>query len=86
MFGLPLEATNLEKVALNLQDKANLEDVIIALRNKIPTLEGTVISSNENRLLENCAFNIDGRFYNTDDEFLIEDGAHLILLTLATGG
>jgi len=86
LFGLPREATELREVEVKLKDGANLEDVIAALRREIPTLEGHVTRTGENRLMEHCAFNINGRFYLGDEEVKLQDSDHILLLTLATGG
>ena len=86
LFGLPREATELQKVEVGLKDGANLGDVIAALRREIPALEGRVIRAGENRLMEHCAFNINGRFHLDDREFQLQDGDRVSLLTLAIGG
>ena len=86
LFGLPREITELQKVEVELKDGANLGDVIATLRREIPALEGRVIRAGENRLMEHCAFNINGRFYLNDKEVQLQDGDRVALLTLATGG
>ena len=86
LFGLPHEITELQKVEVELEDGANLGDVIAALRREIPALEGRVIRAGENRLMEHCAFNINGRFYLGGEEIQLQDDDRVLLLTLATGG
>ena len=86
LFGLPREVTELQKVEVGLKDGANLGDVIAALRREIPALEGPVIRAGEKRLMERCAFNINGRFYLNDKDVQLQDGDRVSLLTLATGG
>ena len=86
LFGLPHEITELHEVEVELKDGANLGDVIAALRREIPALEGRVIRAGENRLMEHCAFNINGRFYLDDREVQLQNGDRIRLLTLATGG
>ncbi len=86
MFGLPREITELREVEVELKDDANLRDVIAALRHEIPALEGPVIHVGENRLMEHCAFNINGRFCLDDRETQLQDGDRIALLTLAAGG
>ena len=86
LFGLPREITELQEVEVGLKNEANLGDVIAALRREIPALEGRVIRAGENRLMEHCAFNINGRFYLDDREVQFQDGDRILLLTLATGG
>ncbi len=86
LFGLPPEVTELQKVEVGLKDGASLGDVIAALRREIPALEGPVIRTGENRLVEHCAFNINGRFYLNDEEIQLQESDLIVLLTLATGG
>jgi len=86
LFGLSREVTKLQKVEVELKDGANLGDVIAALRREIPALEGRVIRTGENQLMEHCAFNINGRFYLNDKEVQLQDDDRVALLTLATGG
>ena len=86
LFGLPREITDLREVEVELKDGANLGDVIAALKREIPALEGPIIRAGENRLMEHCAFNINGRFYLDDKEAQLQDGDRVLLLTLATGG
>ncbi len=86
LFGLPHEITELHEVEVGLKDGASLGDVIAALRREIPALEGRVIRAGENRLMEHCAFNINGRFYLDDREAHLQNGDRILLLTLATGG
>jgi len=86
LFGLPREITDSREIEVELKDGANLGDVIAALRREIPALEGPVIRAGENRLMEHCAFNINGRFYFNDKEAQLQGNDHVVLLTLATGG
>ena len=86
LFGLPHEITELREVEVELKDGANLRDVIAALRREIPALEGHAIHAGENRLMEHCAFNINGRFYLDDKEVQLQNSDRIALLTLATGG
>ncbi len=86
LFGLPHEITELREVEVELKDGANLRDVIAALRREIPALEGHAIRTGENRLMEHCAFNINGRFYLDDKDVQLQNSDRIALLTLATGG
>ncbi|MDD4875539.1 MAG: MoaD/ThiS family protein [Dehalococcoidales bacterium] len=86
LFGLPNEITDLRKIEISLKDKPKLVDVISVLRREIPALEGQVIRSGENRLVEHCAFNINGHFYSGDHEVQLQEDDQIALLTLATGG
>ena len=86
LFGLPHEIAGEQKVEVELRDEASLTDVIVALRRKIPKLEGLVICAGEDKLTEYYAFNINGRFYTDDKEIRIRSGDHVALLALATGG
>ena len=86
LFGLPHEIANEHEVEVELRDEASLTDVIAALRQKIPRMEGPVICDGENKLTEYYAFNINGRFYTDDKEIRIHSGDNVALLALPTGG
>ena len=85
MFGLPREISDLDEVEVELKE-ASPGDVIAALRRKIPVLEGPVIRPREDRLVDYCAFNINGCFYFDDRKLQLQSGDRIALLTLATGG
>ena len=86
LFGLPHEITELREVEVELKEGANLRDIIAVLRREIPALEGYAIYAGENRLMERCPFNINGRFYLDDKEVQLQNSDRIALLTLATGG
>jgi len=86
LFGLAREVTELHELEVKLKDGASLGDVIAVLRREIPALEGRVIRAGEDRLMEHCAFNINGRFFLNDKDVQLQDGDRVSLLTLATGG
>ncbi len=86
MFGLSREVSGVQQVEIKLENGASLRDAVAALRREIPSLDGSVIRSGEDRLEDNGVFNINGRFYFDDEELQLEEGDHLRLLTLATGG
>jgi len=86
MFGLPYEISGLREVEVKLVDRARLGDIIAALRRTVPALEGIVINTGDDRLTEQFAFNINGRFYFDDSNPKLQEGDRLVLLTLATVG
>ena len=86
MWGLPREISGLPEVEVEVEDDASLRDVIVALKRRIPELEGSVICQGGDRLEESCAFNINGQFYLEDEKVQLKEGDCLRLLTLATGG
>lgn len=86
MFGLPHEVTRLREVEVSLKEPANLADLVAVLRREIPALDGRVIQTGEDRLLDNYGFNIKGQFYFDNGEVQLEDGDHVIIITIATGG
>ena len=86
LFGLPHEIATKHEVELELRDEASLTDVIVALRQKIPKLQGPVIDAGKDKLTEDYVFNINGRFYTDDKKIRIHSGDHVALLTLPTGG
>ena len=86
IYGLPYAITNVREVELRLRNRARLTDVIAALKHRFPKLEGSVIYSGENRLMDSCMINVNGRFYFQDSLLDIKEGDRLKLLSLATGG
>ena len=86
MFGLPREITELREVEVELEDGASMEEVIAALREKIPALEGSVIRAGEDRLVELYKFNVNGHFYFDGMDFQLQSGDRIALLTPAAGG
>ncbi len=86
MYGIAHDVTDLRDVEVELQDDAGLRDVITALRNRLPRLEGRVISAEEDRLMEHCAFNVGGSLCFDDAGIRLQDGDRIGLLTLASGG
>lgn len=86
LYGLPRQVTELREVEVGLKDGASLSEVVAALKREIPALEGRVTRAGEDRLLEHYAFNVNGHFYFEDREVQLQDGDHVLLLTLASGG
>jgi len=86
MFGLPSEITELREVEVELSDGATLRDVIAALKDKIPALEGTAICVGEDQLVEHYKFNVNGRFYYDDMDLQLQSGDRIALLVPIAGG
>jgi hypothetical protein len=86
MYGLPPSVTKLNKLQVDLNQGAGLPELIATLRSKIPTLVGSVINVLKDKLLDNYAFIINGRFYLNDNEVKLQDGDRVVLVLLAMGG
>lgn len=86
MWGLAREVSGAPEVSVQLADNAGLKDLIAALRNKVPALDGTVVVKGEDRLDDACAFYINGQFYQEENSLKLRNGDSIRLLTLATGG
>jgi len=88
-FGLPANIKPL-KVEIELKEEAKLQDIIAELRIKMPALEGPVIVTGKDRMIDGFTFNIQGRFYvdgfDGDKSLHFKDGDHIALLTMPTGG
>jgi molybdopterin converting factor small subunit len=78
------------KVDIEVKEKAKLKDVIAALRQKVPALEGNIIVPGQDHIIEGYTFNIHGRFYidgyDDDNDLQLKDGDHIALLTIPIGG
>jgi molybdopterin converting factor small subunit len=86
IFGLPREISDLREVEVELKDGASMGEVIAALRQKIPALEGPVIRNREDRLVEYYKFNVNGLFYFDGMDFQLQSGDRIALLMPVTGG
>lgn len=87
LYGLSAELAGLNEVILELPGKnAGMQELVRALKNRLPELDGIVVKHYENVLADNQAFNIDGRFYSGNDDITIHNGDRIRLLTAAIGG
>jgi molybdopterin converting factor small subunit len=86
MYGLPREITEKREVEVELRDGAGMAEVVAALKEKVPSLEGPVIRKGEDRLAEEYKFNINGRFYYDGTDFQLHPGDRIALLVPMTGG
>ncbi|OGO43023.1 MAG: hypothetical protein A2137_06830 [Chloroflexi bacterium RBG_16_58_8] len=86
MYGLPYEITTVREVAVELNDGAGMAEVIAAMKEKVPSLDGPVFRAGESRLEENYKFNINGHFYYAGMDFQLHSGDRIALLVPVTGG
>ena len=86
MYGLRREITELREVEVELRDGATIAEVIAAMREKIPALEGPVFRKGEDRLVEQYKFNVNGKFYFDGQDFNLHEGDRIALLVPMTGG
>lgn len=87
LYGLSAELAGTYEVVLKLPvENTGMQELVKALKNRLPELDGIVFKNDENVLADDQAFTIDGRFYYGSDEFIIRDGDRLRLLTAAIGG
>jgi len=86
MYGLRREITEQREVEVELRDGAAMAEVIAAMREKVPSLEGPVLRKGEDRLVEKYKFNINGKFYFDGQDFKLNKGDRIALLVPITGG
>jgi molybdopterin converting factor small subunit len=86
MYGLPREITEKREVEVELRDGATMPEVIAAMKEKVPALEGPVIRRGEDRLVELYKFNVNGKFYFDGQNFELHPGDRIALLIPMTGG
>jgi molybdopterin converting factor small subunit len=86
MYGLRREITEKREVEVELRYGATMPEVIAAIRQKVPALEGPVIRRGEDRLVELYKFNVNGKFYYDGQNFELHPGDRIALLVPMTGG
>ena len=86
MYGMSRQITELREVEVELSDGAGMAEVIAALREKVPSLEGPVFRTGEDKLQEQYKFNINGQFYFAGMDFELHEGDRIALLVPMTGG
>lgn len=86
MYGLPYELTTEREVEVELNEGAGMAEVISAMRNSLPVLEGHVFRPGLDRLQDNFKFNINGTFYYDGLDFKLKPGDRIALLVPVTGG
>ena len=86
IYGLSQEISTVKEVEVELEDGAGMAEVIAAMKEKIPALDGTVFRAGENRLEELYKFNINGHFYFEGMDFQLHEGDSIGLLMPITGG
>ena len=86
IYGLPREIADVREVPVELSDGAGMAEVIAALKEKVPALEGPVFREGENRLQELYKFNINGTFYYAGQDFQLQREDRIALLMPIQGG
>jgi hypothetical protein len=85
MYGLS-PYTEANSVKVEVKNDAGIQDVLGAVIQKIPSLEGHVIQSGVNRLVETYGMYLNGRFINQDESIEIKPDDRIVLILLAVGG
>jgi molybdopterin converting factor small subunit len=85
-YGLSRELTTLRQVEVELTDGAGMAEVIKAIREKVPALDGPVFKRGEDKLVEYYKFNINGKFYFQDMDFQLHPGDRIALLVPLAAG
>lgn len=86
IYGLPREIATMQEVEVELKKGAGMADVVAAIKEKVPALEGQVFRKGENRLMASFKFNINGQFYFDGMDFQLQEGDRIALLMPVTGG
>jgi hypothetical protein len=86
LFGLPNDLAGRRNVEVELEDEADLTDIVAALRRELPALEGRIIQPDEDRLARHYSFNVNGRFHFEDYHVKVHPSDHILILTFALGG
>jgi molybdopterin converting factor small subunit len=87
LYGVSAELAGTNEVVVELPgENTGMQELVEVLRKRLPELDGIVLKHNENMLMDNQAFNIDGIFYSGSDDITVHDGDRVRLLTAAIGG
>jgi len=87
LYGLSAELAGISEVILELPEKnAGMQELIRALKKRLPELDGIIFKKDEYVLADDQAFNINGQFYSGSDVIMVHDGDRIRLLTAAIGG
>jgi molybdopterin converting factor small subunit len=86
IYGLPREIADVREVEVELNDDATMGEVIAAIKEKVPALDGPVFRKGENRLVELYKFNVNGDFYYDGQDFRLNIKDRIALLMPVTGG
>jgi hypothetical protein len=86
MYGISPGITELTGAEVELNEGAAIDELVAALKAKIPALEGPVIQSGLNRLTESYGFIVNGQFHFSEGETKIQKGDRVVLVLLAFGG
>jgi molybdopterin converting factor small subunit len=88
-YGVPVTAPG-QKVEIELKEGARLKDIIAALRVKLPEVEGSIIVTGQDKMIDGFTFNIKGKFYidgdDDDSKLDLKDGDKVAVLTIPIGG
>ena len=63
-----------------------MQELVAALKIRLPELDGILFKKDENILANDQAFNIGGHFFSGSDKITIHNGDRIRLLTAAIGG
>ena len=86
IYGLPREIADVREVHVELNDNAGMAEVIAAMKEKVPALDGPVFREGENRLQQFYKFNINGDFYYDGHDFKLNKEDRIALLMPVTAG
>ena len=85
MFGLsPFTEDN--SVEVEMREGASVAELVAALRKKMPAFRGRVIMADQDRLVENYGFYVNGEFVSDEGTVVLKQGDRIVLILLATGG
>ena len=85
-LGMTNHLASIKSVELQLEGGSTLGHVVEALRSDVPALRGCVIRGDENRLMPQYGFIVNGRFCVDEYDIDLGDVERVLLVTLAMGG
>ena len=79
MYGLA-PYTELNSIDIEVKENAGLKDLFGAIIKQLPYLEGHVIQSGVNQLIETYGIYINGRFIIQDEQIEVKPGDKIVLI------
>jgi ThiS family len=86
LVGLPNKLAEMRRVEVDLDSGATLAELVAALRQARPELEGSIIRPEQDKLAGHYTFNVNGRFHVDEYDVTVQPNDRILVVILAMGG